>query len=137
MKSGMRSRCSRSSSWSSGYSARYFERGGEEPSGGLLTGGEEERRRTHDRGDLGRGAVGVLGERQVGEDVGPRLAASVFDVGREVVVEPGQGVESRPALARPAHRPFRASPKPSRNRWKSDSGTPSRSATTSMAKGWE
>ena len=98
MNSGICSRCSRSSSWSSGYSARYFRRGGEEPSGGLLTGGEEERRRTHDRGDVGSGAVGVLGEREIGEDVGPRLPASVLDVGREVVVEPGQRVESRHTL---------------------------------------
>ena len=68
-----------------------LQRGGEEPGGRLLTGGEEEGRDAHDRGDVGRRPVGVLGEREVGEDVGARLAAAVLDVGREPVVEPARG----------------------------------------------
>ena len=71
---------------------------GEEASGRLLTRGEEERRGPHDRGDLGRRPIGILGQREVGQDVSPRLATAVLDVRREVVVEPVEGVEPRPLL---------------------------------------
>src|SRR5439155_3192038 len=66
---------------------------GEKASGRLLTGGEEERRGPHDRGDLGGGPIGILGLRQVGQDVSPRLTAAVLDVRRKAVVEPPEGVE--------------------------------------------
>ena len=54
MKPGMRSLCARSSSWSSGYSAQVLQADGQEPRRRLLAGGEEEGRRPHDVGDVGR-----------------------------------------------------------------------------------
>ena len=66
---------------------------GEEAGCRLLARGEEEGRDAHDRGDVGRRPVRVLGECEVGDDVGARLAAAVLDVGGEPVVEPREGVE--------------------------------------------
>ena len=60
MKSGIRSRCARSSSWSSGYSARYFRRGREQPGRRFLPGREQERRRPHDRRHIGVVPSGYL-----------------------------------------------------------------------------
>ena len=49
-------------------------------------------------GDLRRGAVGVGGEREVGEHVLARLAPPVLDVLREPDVEPGERVLAHAAL---------------------------------------
>ena len=57
-----------------------LQRGGEQARGRLLAGGEQERRGAHDVDDLGRGAVGVGREREVGEHVVARLAPAVLDV---------------------------------------------------------
>ena len=121
-----------------GVLGQVLERGREQPGGRLLAGGEQERRGPHHRGDLRRRAVGVGGQRQVGEHVLAGLAPPVLDVLGEPLVEPGQRVLPRAALLAGADlaRRCRLSPKPSRKRWWSSSGTPSRSATTSMAKGW-
>ena len=75
-----------------------LERRGEQARRRLLAGGEQERRGAHDRDHVGRRSVGVLRERQVGEDVAPRLAAAFLDVRGEVVVEPPEGVHRHPAL---------------------------------------
>ena len=121
-----------------GVLGEVLQRGGEQTGGRLLAGGEQERRRAHDRRHLGRRPVGVGRQRQVGEHVLARLAAPVLDVLGEPLVEPRQRVQVAGRPARRRRRPRRAlplRPKPSRNRWWSASGTPSRSATTSMAKG--
>ena len=76
-----------------------LQRGGEQPSRGLLPGREEERRAPHDRQHVRCGAVGVFGERHVGHHVLARLAATVLDVLREVPVEPLQRVEPHLLLA--------------------------------------
>ena len=82
MKSGMRSRCARSSSCSSGYSARYFSAVASRRA--VVSWPAANRNvalRTTDS-HVGRGAVRVLGQRQVGQHVGARLAATVLDVRR-------------------------------------------------------
>ena len=81
--------------------------------------------------------VGVGRQRQVGEHVVARLAPPVLDVLGEPLVEPRRA-RSRPGRPRspaPTSPTVPVRPKPSRNRWWSSSGTPSRSATTSMANG--
>ncbi len=97
-KAGIRSRSARSSSCSSGCSASSFSAPGEQAGGGLLAGREQERRRPHDRGHLGRGPVRVGRQRQVGEHVGARLAPPVLDVLDEPLVEPRERVLTRVAF---------------------------------------
>ena len=67
-----------------GVLGEVLQRGGEQAGGGLLAGGEQERRGAHDRGDVGRRAVGVGREREVGEHVLAGLAPAVLDVRGEV-----------------------------------------------------
>ena len=69
------------------------QRAGEQAGGRLLTGGEQERRRAHDRDDIGRGPVRVRREREIGEHVVARRAPAVLDVLGEPVVEPAERVE--------------------------------------------
>ena len=71
----------------------------EEASGRLLTGGEEKRRGPYDCRDFGRRPVGVASESKLGQDVGPGFTPAVLDVGREVVVEPVEGIETGTLLA--------------------------------------
>ena len=137
MKLGIRSAVGAELVLQLGVLGEVLQRGGEQARGRLLAGGEQERRGPHDRGDLGDRAVGVGRQRQVGEHVLARLAPPILDVGGEPLVEPAERVLA--GAASPRRRPRRRlplRPKPSRNRWWSSSGTPSRSATTSMAKGW-
>ena len=94
----MRSRFARSSSWSSGCSARCFSAAASRravvswPAANKNVGGP------HDVDDLGRGPVGVGREREVREHVVARLAPPVLDVLREPVVEPPERVELHVAL---------------------------------------
>ncbi len=81
-----------------GVLGQVLQRGGQQPGRCLLAGGEQERRGPHHRGDVGRGAVGVGGQRQVGEHVLARLAPPVLDVLGEPLVEPGQRVLARAPL---------------------------------------
>ena len=59
---------------------QVLERGGQQASGRLLTGGKEERGRPHDRSHLGSRSVGILGHGQVGQHVVAGLTAPVLDV---------------------------------------------------------
>ena len=96
----MRLLSARSVSCSSGCSASCLERGGEEPSGCLLPGGEQKGRGQHHRGHIGRGAVGVGGQRQFGQHVLAGLTPPVLHIFGEPFVEPGQRVLARaPFLA--------------------------------------
>ena len=71
-----------------GLLGEVLQRGREQTGGRLLTCGEQEGGRSHDRDDLGRGSVGVRRERQIGQHVLARLAPPVLDVLGEPVVEP-------------------------------------------------
>ena len=71
--------------------AEVLQAGGEQASSRFLTGGEEEGRRPHDGGHLGRRTVRVRGERQIGQHVDSRFTAAVLDIGGEPVIEPGEG----------------------------------------------
>ena len=87
-----------------GVLGEVLERRGEQPGGGLLAGGEQERRGSHDRGHVRDAAVGVGGQRQVGEHVLARFAPAVLDVGGEPLVEPGERVLPDVALLAGADR---------------------------------
>src|SRR5581483_10857532 len=72
--------------------AQVLEGGGEQAGRGLLSGSEEERRRTDHGGHRRRGAVRVRGHRQLREDVVSRLAAPFLDIAGEPFVESGERV---------------------------------------------
>ena len=120
-----------------GCSAISMQRGAEQADGGLLAGGEEVGRDAHDVDDLGRRAVGEGGGGQAGQHVVAGLAAAVLDVAGERAVQVLQRrVRQLSSLVLPTPPPSpgrccSASAKSSR----SSSGTPSRSAMTSMVKG--
>src|SRR3954468_12676948 len=76
-----------------GILGQVLERSGEQASGGLLAGREQEGRAPHDRCDGRRRAVGVLGDGEVREDVLARLPTAVLDVRGEVPVEPLERIE--------------------------------------------
>ena len=97
-KSGIRSRVGPQLVLQLRVLGQVLQRRGQQAGRRLLAGGEQERRGPHHRGDLRRGAVGVGGQRQVGEHVLARLAPPVLDVLGEPLVEPGQRVLARAAL---------------------------------------
>ena len=76
-----------------------------------------EKSRSHHRGHIGRGAVGVGRQRQFGEHVLAGLTPPVLHIFGEPFVEPGQGFSpgaaSSPAPISPT---VPLSPKPSRKR---------------------
>ena len=120
--------------------ADALQRGAEEPHGRLLAGREEVGGDARDVDGLGDRAVGERRGRQAGHHVVARFAPAVLDVRGELLVEELERVVRERVVAGAADGPGlrRAGPAPSRSRnssW-SLSGTPSRSATTSMANGW-
>ena len=120
--------------------ADALQRGAEEAHGRLLTGGEEVGGDARDVDGLGDRAVGERRGRHAGQHVVARLAPAVLDVRGELLVEELERVVRQRLVAGAADacRSRHADPAPSRSRnssW-SLSGTPSRSATTSMANGW-
>ena len=135
---GSASRSARSSSWSSGCSARCFSAAA---SRRAVVSWPAANRKVEVRTtevDVGHGAVGVRRQRQLGEHVLAGLAAAVLDVRGELSRRARRAGSRRgcPRLRRRPRRRWPLRPKPSRKRWWSSSGTPSTSATTSMAKGW-
>ena len=70
-----------------------LQRGREQPRRRLLSRREQEGGGAHDVDDVGRGAVRVRREGEVGQHVLARLAPPVLDVRREPVVEPRERVE--------------------------------------------
>ena len=97
-KSGMRPASARSSSWSGGDSARYFKLVASSRAVGLLPRREQEGRGADDRRHFRRRPVGVLRQRQLGEDVVAGRTPPVLDVAREPVVEPPERVHLHLAL---------------------------------------
>ena len=121
-----------------GVLAEVLEADGEQPGRRLLAGREQERGGPDDRGHLGRGAVGVGAQGQIGECIacgaradGPRCTGRTSHRARPVRSRPD--CPPRRLRLRPG---YQLRPKHSRKRWWSSSGTPSTSATASMAKGW-
>ena len=71
-----------------GVLAEVLEADRQETGRSFLARGEQEGRRPHDVGHVGGRAVGVGGEREVGQDITLWLTAAVFDVLGEPIVEP-------------------------------------------------
>ena len=119
-----------------GVLAEVLQADGEQAGGRLLAGGEQERRRPYDRSHLRRRPVGVRCRAPIAS-VRPRgaRAGGPRCTGRtRRRASPGRS--ARCPRRHRARRAFPLSPKPSRKRWWSTSGTPRTSATASMAKGW-
>ena len=116
---------------------QVLEADGEQAGRRLLARPRRERWPCARRGDIGGGAVGVgrqapdgSARRRGARCGGPRCRR------RTSPSKPIEGVEPIPSPSWPTGPGDVLSPKTSRNRWWSASGTPSTSATTSMAKGW-
>ena len=133
MKFGMRSRSVRSSCWSSGRSPISWSAAASKrtvvswPAANRFA---ATRTTSMTSGSEPSGKVAV---REAGEHVAARLAAPVLDVRREPVVEELERAVLQLAVVTPERR---RRPSPWRNDSWSSSGTPSRSAITSMAKGF-
>ena len=136
MNRGSRSRLARSRACSSAILGEHHHRGAEQSNGGLLARGEQVGRHPHRVDDLGGAAVRERRRRNAGEHVVARVLPSIADVFGELAVQVLQRrVLQRVALA--AADGARCAPLSSarsKSAW-SDSGTPSRSAITSIAKG--